>query len=107
MNTLTTINRFWGQFLTSELYDTGYSDAVEGCGANRLESYDDAVRALAYMTGYAHACRLACPFMSKQWRIANLIGCIAGIMLANIDVPSTIAERCPSWTAELRAEMAA
>jgi hypothetical protein len=75
--TLTTLRLFWGSFMRTDLYDAGYSDAVQWCGATSAETEEDMRRALSYLKGFADACRIACPYMSPSWQIANLVGIAA------------------------------
>ena len=86
-STLRALRNFWGSFGKLPLYDTGFGDAIAGCGAHRMDEEPDtadALTAMAYLKGYADAARLACTYMEPSWQIANLIGIAAGTFLAKL-----------------------
>lgn len=113
MNHLTTLRAFWGSFCLSDLYDTGYSDAVTGGGATKANCTDSMVIAMAYMVGYANACRIASPYMSTPWQVANLVGIAAGTFLtflrsdappmSIVDMGRTFKTLCAQYTRDLEA----
>jgi len=71
-------NKFWNSFCCDPLYNCGFADFVQGCGANKVETIQEALMAMSYLKGAADACRLANEYMSQHWRIAALIGVAAG-----------------------------
>ena len=107
-STLRALRDFWRSFGKLPLYDTGFGDAIAGCGAHRMDEEPetaDALTAMAYLKGYADAARLACTYMEPSWQIANLLGIAAGTFLAKLqDDEFTVlqAERlCHTYTVEL------
>jgi hypothetical protein len=80
--TLRTLREFWSEFGRLPLYDTGFDEAIKGCGAHSAETQEKALVAMAYLKGYADCARLACPYMGPSWRIAHSLGCAAGTFTA-------------------------
>jgi hypothetical protein len=78
MNATEVSAKFWSLFCTTTLYECGFGDAVNGAGAR--EADEEHSRALSYLTGYAHACRLANQYMTPQWQICNLVGIAAATL---------------------------
>ena len=101
------ITDFFRQFVTSALYDTGFSYAVASVGLDRDLDDNDLVIGLAYVAGYAAACRLANTWMTPQWSICEAMERAAGILLAQARSSSLeYANQCHTWTAEMKHELA-
>lgn len=98
MNPLVFLRTFWRSFMISPLYETGFADAVEWCGATTAATEPEMQKAMAYMKGYADACRIACPYMSNHWQVAHLVGIAAGTFMV---AEGRHAELCATYTAEL------
>ncbi len=75
--TLRALRDFWGSFGKLALYDTGFGDAITGCGATRAEDTMEAIVAMSYLTGFAQCARLACPWQGTEWHIANVLSIAA------------------------------
>jgi hypothetical protein len=104
-------NAFWRLFVTASLYDTGYGDCVSMCKADRAGNAEDAMIACGYMAGAADMARLVAArdmgFMSRHWRIHDLVGTAAGILLAGLRNPlgydaEKTRKNCDQWERELR-----
>lgn len=80
MTNLETLRMFFRSFSTSPMYDTGFSDAINGSGATDAETTEDMIKALAFINGYAQACRIANVYMTTPWQVANLVAIAAGIL---------------------------
>lgn len=103
------IVRFWGEFSVSPLYDTGYGEPVATGGLLHLsQTRDDLLRGLAYMKGYADACRLACPYKSRGWEIAQIVGLAASVLYTTVSASGeTTAEHVTSLCDRYRRELIA
>lgn len=104
MSALAALREFFSRFRL-DLYRLGYSDAIEGSGACSAMTFEEMRRALAYLKGYADACRIANDYMSPPWHAAHLLGCAAGILLCHIDADwseQAISALCNQYTREFR-----
>ena len=79
------ITRFARSFAQTDLYDTGYADVFSQCGLDQAKTLSEVRIGLAYVMGYSDACKLAGEYMSSSWKIAHLMGILAGVVLAQID----------------------
>lgn len=111
---LVRMGSFWKQFETS-LYDAGYSDVVESCGATNPQSRQDATIACAFIVGAAQMARLANAYNGFHWRVAQIMACAAATTLSMLrdqtmsdsDVDEQFSRLAHTWTDEVNAEIRA
>lgn len=74
------IATFAAEFGRYPLYDTGFCEPMRHSGLSTADAEDlgACLRKIAYVHGYADACRLANEYMSPQWEICHLIGIAMG-----------------------------
>jgi hypothetical protein len=77
---LEVIKAFAALFCTSKLYDAGFSDAIMTSGIRSAINVEEMHVALAYVHGYADACRFANEYLSPRWQIAHLMGIATGTL---------------------------
>lgn len=78
MNAIEEHNKFWDSF-QRDLFETGFAEVIRSCGANSVETAQDAIKAMCYLKGYADARREIYLSLSVKWGIANLLACAAGM----------------------------
>lgn len=94
----------FARLFSTELYDTGYAEPVMSSGMCDALTESEMIQALAYVHGYADACRLASPFQGFHWRIAQLMGIASGILAACLDAGDSnekLERLCDTYRREL------
>lgn len=110
---LSALAGFWSEFSNTPLYDTGFGDAIQACGADRgpdpLRPADeqrvDALIGMAYLIGYANAARLANVYMTPGWQIAQLLAIAAGTFRVHLETNELTPERVRRLAHTYRAEL--
>lgn len=108
------IAAFFAQFTRDTLYDTGWGEPARSSGAASSDADpSDMSRSLSYLKGYADAVMLACPYMTRSWRIAQLIGSVAATLAIRLEedgeassTARVTSRLCDVWTRDF-ADLAA
>ena len=69
------IQDFATELTRAPLYECGHADAWQK--VQRADAIEDLLLALGYCEGYADCARLACPWDSPAWRIADTLATAA------------------------------
>lgn len=83
-DTIRVIQTFALAFQRGGLYETGYADPWREGGATTADTRENMLCALGYVMGAADTARLACPYQGRSWRIAHLMGEIAGTLMLHM-----------------------
>jgi len=101
------VQLFAVELLREPLYRCGHAEAWERVA--RATMFEELLVALGYSAGYAECARIACPWDSPSWRIADALGNAAKTFAALLRAPTPIdVGRCiTTYRAELLALLAA
>jgi hypothetical protein len=96
------IQAFAAELTRAPLYDCGHADAWRH--VQQADAIEDLLAALGYCEGYADCARLACPWDSPPWRIADTLATAARTLAHLLRAPISVDAGGP--VATYRAELA-
>jgi hypothetical protein len=102
---LQAIKTFAADFAREPLFSTGYAEVMRTCGITAAEDDVEMREALAFVVGYAQACRMATTYLSREWEIAHLMVTSAGVLGYRLRIGSY--DKIPSILDTHRRELAA
>jgi hypothetical protein len=100
------VQMFAAELVRTPLYECGHADGWERVA--RATTFEELLLGLGYSAGYAGCARVACPWDSPSWRIADALENAAKTFAALLRAPMPIdVSRCvATYRAELLALLA-